>query len=317
MSKFSIPQLIRVAELYYYRKKSQKEISIMLNISPATVSRMIQEALDIGIVKVEIQEVTGDYKEIEKEIEKRYDLEKVVIIKNPRYKDDWHIKKLLGKATGELFYKVAETGDRVGIGAGETMLEMISSLSYDSSLLGIHLLPLMGGWGFTLLHRETNKLVISMASILQCDYSLLLAPAFVSTPEVKDVFLKEDQINQVVKLWEGLNMAVFSIGPEVEHSVYPTIANGQNNMIDKEQAVGDVVGKIIDREGNELEIPYNKKIISIPFTLLKKVPKRTGVGGGQYKYRSIKAALNGGLINYLVTDYNTGKSILEDGGGKI
>lgn len=314
MSKFSIPQLIRVAELYYYRKKSQKEISIMLNISPATVSRMIQEALDIGIVKVEIQEVAGDYHEIEKEIEERYNLEKVVVIKNPQHKDDWHIKKLLGKATGELFYKVAASGDKVGIGPGETMLEMISSLSYDSNLLGIHLLPLMGGWGFNLLHRENNKLVISMASILQCDYSLLLAPAFVSTPEVKEVFLKEEQIKQVVQLWESLKTVVFSIGPEIDHSVYPTIANGQNNLIDRKQAVGDVVGKIIDRKGKELAIDYNKKIISIPFTLLKKIPKRIGVGGGQYKFRSVKAAINGGLINYLVTDYHTGRSILENGG---
>jgi len=110
MSKFPISQLIKVAELYYYRKMSQKEISLELNISPATVSRMFQEALNIGLVKVEIREISGDFQQLARELEARYGLEKAVVVQSPEQKNDWHLKKLLGKAASELFYETASPG---------------------------------------------------------------------------------------------------------------------------------------------------------------------------------------------------------------
>jgi len=313
MSMFPISQLIKVAELYYYRKMSQKEISLELNISPATVSRMFQEALNIGLVKVEIREISGDFQQLARELEARYGLEKAVVVQSPEQKNDWHLKKLLGKAASELFYETARSGDLIGIGPGETMLETISSLHYESALMDVHLLPLMGGWGSALLQRENNKLVITMASILQCDYSLVPAPAFVSSPEVKEIFLREDQVKHVTQLWADLDLALFSIGPELKRNMYTTLAPDQNDIANTEKVVGDIVGKLIDGAGNELDHVYNKKIISIPFSLLKQVPKRIGVGGGPYKYRALKGALKGRFFNYLVTDHNTATRILESG----
>jgi DNA-binding transcriptional regulator LsrR (DeoR family) len=36
------------------------------------------------------------------------------------------------------------------------------------------------------------------------------------------------------------------------------------------------------------------------------------VAGGQHKRRSVKGALNSGMVNVLITDYETGKKLLEE-----
>jgi len=315
MSSYPIDKLIKVAELYYYRKMSQKKISNILNVSPASVSRMLEDAINTGLIKFKIEKIISSYHKIERELEKKYKLEKAIVIKSPSNNEERYIKKMLGKTAGELFYKITEPCDKVGIGPGETILEMIGSLD-ENNTLGLQIIPLMGGWGLNQLKKETNKLVSTLASVLQCDYYLLLAPAIVNSPEVKEILLNEPQIKQIVEMWKDINIAVFSIGPEVEYSIYPTISQGiynnQNNI--KGGAVGDILGRIINEQGEEMELFFNQRMISIPLEQLKKIPKRLGIGGGQHKFRSVKAALDGGLINYLVTDYKTGLYILGKGG---
>jgi deoxyribonucleoside regulator len=82
------------------------------------------------------------------------------------------------------------------------------------------------------------------------------------------------------------------------------------------KAVGDIAGRIINEYGEELDIDYNRRLISIPIDVLKKIPKRVGIGGGQNKYRSVKASLEAGIVNYLITDYQTCLYILENGGNE-
>lgn len=310
MSTYPISQLVKVAELYYYRKKSQKEIGVLLHLSPATVSRILQEALDIGVVKVEISKEASDYGELEYSLEKKYGLDKVVVVKSLNNKDNWHIKKILGQATKEVFTKIVEPGDKVGIGPGETIYEMISSLNVEDVVFNIKLAPLMGGWCSSQLNTETSNLIFNMASTLQCEYYMLLAPAVVSNKDVKEALIKESEIKQVIKLWDQIDLAVFSIGSEIIHGSH----RDYYESAESGDGVGDVVGWIIDSKGDLVDYELNERLISIPLDTLKKIPKRIAVGGDRHKCMSVKAVLEGGYATHLVTDYNTALYILNNGG---
>lgn len=304
--------LVKVAELYYYKKYSQKEISKEIGVSEATVSRMLNEALESGIIKVEIKNINNRINRMEEKIEKIYGLEKAVIIETPSDRNDNNLKKMIGKEASLLFLNVCNSGEKVGIGAGSTIHEMINSFDGKKNI-GIQLLPIMGGWGLRELDKETNKLVGEMANLLKCNYLLVLSPAVVSSKRIKNLIIKEPQIKQVINFWNYLDTVIFSIGPEIDFSLIPTLIEDPDKIVKmkKKGAVGDIAGRIIDEKGQEVEIPFNDRLISISLEKLKKVPKRIGIGGGgATKHRSIKAALEGGLLNYLVTDYDTCKYII-------
>ncbi|MBN2253462.1 MAG: winged helix-turn-helix transcriptional regulator [Kosmotogaceae bacterium] len=308
--------MIKVSELYYFKKCSQREIAEALKISVPTVSRILQEAIDSGIVKVQITNILNRVTQMEESLKKKYGLEGAVVVETPLDRDDWHIKKLLGKKASELFFEIASPGSKVGIGAGGSIFEMIESFDGEKSIPGIQLIPLMGGWGLQNLQNETNKLVGSMASILRCTFQLLLAPAIASSEKVKNVFLNEPQISAIVQMWDDLDTAIFSVGPEIEHSIFPSIVErpGSVEEIKEKGAVGDIVGRIIDKNGEEMNIDFNRRMIAIPFEKLIAIKNRVGIGGGSRKIRSVSAAIKKGIVNYLITDSETCKYILENGG---
>lgn len=310
--------LIKVAELYYKKKYSQKQISKELSVSVPTISRMLQESLDSGIVQVKIVNIESQTCSLGKKIKEKYGVDEVIILETPNITNDWDLKKLLGKKASELISSLFKPGEKVGIGPGSTISEMVDSVTLEVNIPAIQIIPIMGSWGIHNLNTETNKIVGTIASILRTEYYLLPAPAIVSSESVKMMFLNEPQISVVTELWKKLDIAIFSIGPEIEKSLFPTLTDNKSIIenVKRLNAVGDIAGRIIDQEGKELDIDYNKRLISISLETLKTIPKRIGIGGGPNKYRSIKAALNAGIVNYLITDYQTCLYILENGGSE-
>ena len=52
--KNKLERLTRVAHLYYEEDKTQGEIAALMNISRPLVSRILQEARDVGIVEIRV-----------------------------------------------------------------------------------------------------------------------------------------------------------------------------------------------------------------------------------------------------------------------
>lgn len=311
---YSVALMVKVAELYFYHKLAQGQIAKKLGISVPTVSRILNEALKSGVVKVEVVNFETRIDQITKAVQEKFGLKEIAVIKTPLDNDQRFLKKMLGKTAVDLLYKVTKAGYIIGIGPGETILEMIESLDPQRHFSGVKILPLMGGWGIGGVEYEVNKLVSVMATKLGCDFNLVLAPALVSSPEVKEIFLAESEIKEVVSMWDSVDVAIFSLGPEIETRNYPQLAYENERLLEAKnlRAVGDVLGRFIDENGIEPNVTLNKRMISIPFPLLKKIPFRIGIGGGKAKARAVKAALKGNLINILVTDDETCQMILEE-----
>lgn len=310
---YSDPILIKVAELYYQKNMSQKKISEELGVSVSTVSRMLREAIEKGIVRVEIVDISERLVETERELREKFGLKEVIITETLADRNTELLNKQLGRRASELFRRLSRAGDVVGIGSGRTIAEMVESLAPSNPLPGLKLVPLLGGWGTEHVEYEPSGLVTSMGKRLECHFYHLLAPSIVSSLTAKKVLLNEPVIEKVVRLWSDLKSVYFSIGPEITSSL---VTSMPSNFIDIQKvsemgAVGDLLGRIIDAEGFELDIPFNRQLISIPFETLQKVENRVGIGGGVFKYRSIRAVLKRGLINIFVSDYDTCRYILE------
>ena len=307
--RYEYSLLVKVSEMYYFQKKAQKEIGVILDLSPATVSRVLQEALDMGVVKVEIVEKDSEYDELGKKLQEKFNLEYAKVINIPYSSDQWHQKKALGQAAKEVFLSLVAPGNNIGIGAGETLYEMISSLNVGDIAFNVKIVPMMGGWASSRLNTETNNLVYNLASVLKCEYASLLAPAVVSSGKMKELLYEEEEIKKVQQLWHSLDIAVMSIGPDI------TLGNHKDYYANEisSNATGDLLGWIIQEDGELMQTSLHNKLISLPIDTLKKVPKRIAIGGGKSKCRNVNAVLKGGYATHLVTDSETALYILNNG----
>jgi lsr operon transcriptional repressor len=76
-------------------------------------------------------------------------------------------------------------------------------------------------------------------------------------------------------------------------------------------AAGDLLSQFYDRNGNVLDLPLHKQLVSTDIHLLKSLNQVVAVAGGLEKREAIIGALKGGYIDVLITDEDVAKSLIE------
>ena len=59
--------------------------------------------------------------------------------------------------------------------------------------------------------------------------------------------------------------------------------------------------------------PFNERVIGMSLDQLRRVPRSIGIAGTSEKHDAIRGALEGGLINVLITDRFTAERLIDDG----
>jgi DNA-binding transcriptional regulator LsrR (DeoR family) len=73
--------------------------------------------------------------------------------------------------------------------------------------------------------------------------------------------------------------------------------------------VGDILLRFFDIHGKPVESSFNNRVISMHLEQLRQTARSVGIAGGSRKYKAILGALNGRLINVLITDRLTAEKL--------
>lgn len=76
-------------------------------------------------------------------------------------------------------------------------------------------------------------------------------------------------------------------------------------------AVGDVLSHFIDEKGQVVSPDLERRLLSTPLEVLKKLDNVIGVAGGESKENAILAVLQGGYLDVLITDEDTAAHLLD------
>ena len=150
--------LLKATTLHFKKKWPQARVAKELSVSPPTLSRMINEAIDRGIVRIEIVDIQRAYKELERRLIAQFGLDDAVVVESSKSADERYLKTILGKAGADYLLKVLKPATKIGIGPGETIFELIESLDSPHIMAGNVVVPLIGGWSTGGIEYEVNKL---------------------------------------------------------------------------------------------------------------------------------------------------------------
>lgn len=313
--------LIKIVEMYYREGLSQQEIGKKLNVSRATVSRMLIKARSEGYVQISINYPEGTAIALEKKLEELFDLTEAVIA-YPR--DEESTAGEVSDLASDYLIRVLKDGMIVGMTRGRAMRGMISAFEKDMrlkfmSLKKTHIVPLMGASNFrddaSVEDRLTysNYLIEEVSRITNGISYGLAAPQYVSSPETRVVFEQEEAVRNVLELGKKADIALLGIGNISKDSSIikaNTVSGEDYDRMQHMGAVGEIVGRVYDEKGRIIEGEFNEKMICIKIPDLKQIPIRVGVAYGDEKVEAILGALKGGLINVLITDKKTAENLV-------
>ncbi len=302
-------QLVRIARLYYLCKMTHQEIAEREGLSRISVTRLIKKAVDNRIVEFNIKDPIIKALDLEDQIQKTFNLEKVIITPTP---PDDDIFDILGRFAADFLIRNCRNNIVIGVGWGRTLNGMLPYLR-KTHCKNIRIVTLTGGLAANSRQPNPYDVVSAMAAKLQVNPEYPLVPAIVENEKAKGILLKDKKFQEVTVVWDKIDIALMSIGVvSYQTGFYYSFANPKKEAekARKLGAVGDLLANPFDQDGNFIKTSFANRIIEISFDQLKKINLVVGIAGGEKKSRAILGSLRSGYLNVLITDEQTAKKVL-------
>jgi deoxyribonucleoside regulator len=305
--------LADVAEMYYLEDKDQADIARKVGVTRSMISRMLKEAREKGIVEIRVHRSVRTEYDLENTLIKLFSVQGAMVISLPQMSAQQSLEHL-GSAGAMALKRHLKPGITLGISWGTSVSAVVDSLQVEGPL-PIKIVQLVGALGARNTEYDGHALVARMAEKLNGEAHYLNAPFLCPNPKTASILLRTKGILETVVLGRNSDVALLGIGSINPKSSSYYLAGyvplTELKKLSQEGAVGDVAGVHFDVKGRNVCSTFCKRLVTINKDDLTSIPLRIGVAGGQGKVAPILGALRAGYINYLVTDSDTAKAVLD------
>ncbi|HQY90162.1 MAG: sugar-binding transcriptional regulator [Caldilinea sp.] len=304
--------LYKIAKAYYEDALTQDQIGKRFGLSRIKVSRLLQLARQSRVVQITILPPADSFGDVERELEKAYGLDEVVVV---QYSDDAEdIVTQLGVAAAGYLARSLSDQQVLDLSWGTTLLAVIDALA-SQSLPDLRVVQMLGGLGRLESETYGADLTMRMAQTLGARMRLLPSPGIVASKLVRDALLQDVNIAETLALAARADLALVGIGAPMSDSVI--VEAGILNTAELAElkamgAVGDIALRFFDAEGRAIDHAINDRIIGLDLAQIRRIPRVIGVAGGDGKYEVIRGAVRGRLVDVLITDEMTATRLLQE-----
>ena len=292
----------KVAWYYYMEDNTQAQIAEVMGISRAKFIRLLEEARAQGIVQFSFRKNDSQRISAEQLLIDRFGLKDAFVVPTPL--DSSAINQSIAQSAAHYVSDHLREDGYLNIGYGDTVSRMLGFLAKNREE-SLNVVSLTGGVSYYLPTVGTTA------------YSMRLfltpSPLVVSSRQVRDALLDEKSLQDVSTMTEYADMSVVGIGAAVEGATVlrnGILNEGELAVLKMQGAVGDILNHFVDKDGNLIQTEIEDRVISTDLDKLRQLKNVVGVAGGKDKVTAIKAVLNGGYLNVLITDSDTATELL-------
>jgi deoxyribonucleoside regulator len=299
----------RAIWLYHVEGCTQNDIAIQLGINRVMVVRLLADARRRNEVRVTISAPLADLVELEREVETRFGIARVILA--PFADAEGDPVRVIAAAAGGFISSIMKSGMTVGVGWGRTLYNTLPFIS-GATLNDFRVISLLGGIAAA---RRFNpaEFAWQFAELFQGEGFLIPAPAVVDSPETKHALLERCGLSAIFEMADNLDVALLSVGGITALTTsYRTgyISEADRRSLIEAGAVGDLLYNFIDEAGNPVDHEVNGRVISANLTRLRRTPERVLISGGRDKLIALRAAIRTISPTTLITDEQSARSLI-------
>jgi DNA-binding transcriptional regulator LsrR (DeoR family) len=301
----------RAGWLYFVAGNTQDEIAQKLNVSRPTAQRLVSLAMSERLITFRLDHPIAACMEIAAQLTKRFDLLFCDVVPSDPASDST-VLGIAESAAGFLEQKLgAKDPIIVAIGTGRTLraaVELVPRMICHQhklvSLVG-HI-SMQGSASF-------YDVLARLSDLSQAPHYPMPLPVIVRFPEEREQLQRLEPVLRVLDLARNADVTLVGIGRMDEQAQLQAdgfISAGELDEMRHLGAIGEVTGWGFDAAGKIIRGGTNDRVTSAP----RDVPPTrlvVGVAQGIGKILPIQAALRGRIINGLITNEMTARSILE------
>lgn len=302
--------LVRVSELYYQQGLNQQDISKIMNLSRPTISRLLDEAKETGVVEIIVHSPIAKNPELSYALRTTFGLRDAVVISG-----EYEYEKALNRcaeSAAHFLGTVLDNNMSIGISWGRA-LEALCEAIKPADYYNINVVQMVGCLGTGNPRVDGLELALRISKKLGGTYSNIYAPVYVDSELVYSYLVSEPQIESTLKKALTADIVLTGIGSldDPNGSLYQAgcyTAEDRAELI-RRGAVSSLLGRMFDKDGNEVTLD-NRFVISAPLEAMKRPSWSIAINAGAKKAECTLAALRGKYLNTLIVDEPLAKEIL-------
>lgn len=314
--------LAKVARLYYEQGQRQSAIASQLDLSQATVSRLLKRAEEEQIVRITVSMPHGVFAELEEALQRMYGLKEAIVVDTGDEASDEQILRDIGAAAAFYLETTLKQGEVVGISSwSATLLAMVNAMHPLSRPSEARVIQILGGVGNPAAEGHAVHLTQRLATMIRGEVTFLPAPGIMGSAGASRHFLADPFVQQAMALFDQVSLALVGIGGLEPSRLLASSGNSfspqELELLREHNAVGDICLRFFDLQGNPVVTPLDDRVIGMRLEQLRHTQRSVGIAGGRKKLAAIRGALAGRWINVLITDRFTASRLVQHQAGKV
>lgn len=292
--------LSQICERYYIQQQTQFEIAETLHLSRVMVSRLLTEAIKIGVVEFKINRTSTRQQDLEDQLRTFFPEVEFVVVRD----SFGNMNEMIGRQAAVTAERFIFDGSTLAISYGTAVYQTIKAIPAHH-FRKMTVVQMAGVEGATNPEIDGWQLVKICAERLGGAYRYLSASLFSSTSEIHTALQADKKIEEIFNIAKESDLAIVGIGsmdPEnssVVRAGHLTLERLQYAA--KAGSVGYIGGQHFNIQGDPLS-GLNNLTMSLDLKFIRDIPAVIGVAHGTSKIQPLVGALRGQYLTCLVID---------------
>lgn len=306
-------QLYLAASLYYVQGETMESIARQLKVSRSTVSRLLQEARDQGVVQITLARPSGPRSPLGDALGRMFGVRAHIVGVRDGASDVTRLESV-ARTAGTLISDAVHDDMVIGTAWGTTLASVVQHLR-PRTVSGTTVVQMNGGASPTNSGMpHVGAIMSQLADAFGSGFVHFPVPAFFDYAETKQAMWRERSVRSVLDLHRSMDLALFGVGSltsEVPSHVYSAGYLDADDMrqLREQRVVGDVNTVLLREDGSWADVPINARASGMTPTDLQRIPRRICVAAGVAKAAPLLGALKARVATDLVVDEATARAV--------
>lgn len=300
-----------VARRFYLDNRTKVEIADELGLSRFKVARMLEQARESGMVRIEVGHPGVVDVELSVRLQDVLGLQHCVVVEVPE-EEETALRRQLGCAAAELLEELLTPAEVLGLTWARSVTDVVAELR---RLPPLPVVQLTGALTRSDVEENSVELVRRVAAVTRGPAYYFYAPMIVADATTAQALRHQPEVASCVARFGAVTVAVVGIGAWAagRSTIHDALTDAECQQLEAAGVCAEVAGIVLDESGTLLDSPLAERLIGVTGVQLQQVPLVVGVPYGRDKARAVRAAVRSGIVDALVTHASLARALLELG----
>lgn len=300
-----------IAHRFYRCGDSKMEIATRFGISRFKVARILDAAMETGLVTVEVKLPDPVDVELSEAVRTAYGLDRAFVLDRAASQGERAaVRRRIGSVAARLLAETVTPGDVLGLSWARSVNVMTEAIETLPRCPIVQLCGVQAGMD---MHDRSVETVRRVAAVSGGDAYPIFGPLVLPDRRTAETLREQPGIAETFGQFRNLTKAVVSIGAwrEGESTVFDSLRPAERDAIGKRGAKGEIAARLFDADGRALSTGLAHHVLAVSTEELQRIPEVIALGYTKPKAEGIDAVLRSGIVSTLITDTLAAEPLLE------